>query len=324
MPTKESMTILQKIMIWLGVIVLCSAIGFMIWKQFEISKNQDKINSSLVEQKELANGIMRNMTQYVTSKDFEAFAKANNISLQTIQKDLDKFNAKADSITVINTNTPGSIGTGIPSTNTTPTPEPLPIDKYGYLKNIQHLKLDEPFKEQQLPFANVSFDASKEKPWGYEIFSRKYSTINVVGKDQDGKGYYYSKFMITTQGKTYEIKIDDAKTVQETPKATFSFWNPKLHIGFDAGLNLNSVQPSAIPMAGVSIFSYGLYKNNPDWTFAGVGAGYDLVSKKANLLITPAAYRLPIPLTTNTYIAPSLGISTSGEFSILGGIRVGL
>lgn len=318
------MTIVQKVLVWVGAVIFITAIGFIVWKQLEIAKNQEKINNSLIEQKELANGIMRNMSQYVSQKDFEAFAKENNINLQTIQKDLDKFNAKADSITVVNTTTPGTSNSGVPSTNTKPTPEPLSIDKYNYLKNIQYLKLDEPFKEQSLPFANISFDASKEKPWGYEVFARKYSTINVVGKDQDGKGYYYSKFMITTQGKTYELKIDDAKTVQETPKASFSFWNPKLHIGFDGGVNLNSVQPTVIPMVGVSIFSYGLYKNNPDWTFLGVGAGFDIISKRANILITPAAYRLPIPLTANTYLAPSLGISTNGDFSILGGIRVGL
>ena len=72
--------------------------------------------------------------------------------------------------------------------------------------------------------------------------------------------------------------------------------------------------------------SYGKFKNQPDFVFLQLGAGYNTVSKNIGLFFNPFSYNLGnhIPLIKNTYIGPSLQIDQDKDISILGTISAGL
>src|SRR5690606_6144608 len=97
-------------------------------------------------------------------------------------------------------------------------------DKYGYFDKTQWYHLDEPFKDQSagpnevgqskqslVPIGKAGFSAWKEKPWSVELLPRKYGSTTVLGQDEGGRHYAYSKFTIEVDGKMYEVPIDDAQ-----------------------------------------------------------------------------------------------------------------
>jgi len=109
---------------------------------------------------------------------------------------------------------------------------------------------------------------------GLSLYPQKYSVVDVIGTDEDGKNYAYSKFSITSNGKVYAIDIDDAKMVEELPQSKFSL-NLQLYGGFDAGSRFTSPQFELMPDLELMLFSYGKTKSFPDFSFIGLGFGYE-------------------------------------------------
>jgi len=74
------------------------------------------------------------------------------------------------------------------------------------------------------------------------------------------------------------------------------------------------------------LFSYGRTKVNPDWSFVGVGVGFESRNNNAALVLSPVNYNIgkSLPIVRNIYVGPTVGLDTSGKFSVLGGVRVGL
>jgi hypothetical protein len=267
----------------------------------------------------------------VSQIDFDEFANHANLDLDQIRKDLEELSAKPTIINYSYVITPGTNRGDIPSSSSEPNPTPALTDKYGYLKNIQKLELNEQFMASangttNVPWGNVKFDASKENPWSLEVLKRKYSNVTVIGKDENGRSYAYVKFMVDVNGKSYPVMINTSRMVQEYPSSRFQFWNPRLFVGASAGVDINQVRGELPVGASLGIMSYGQYKTSPDWSFLHVGGGYGTVSQRPMLMITPAAYNVGkhIPFMSNTYISTDLGMNTNGDLSVSGGIKVGL
>lgn len=326
--------LLTKILITIGGILLIGALGFIIYNQVQIKNQQTAIQSSIVAQQQLVDGIVRSQSQYATKEDIAKFASDNNVNLKAIQSNLDSLNAQVASINVFVASSNGQHGTNIPSVKpgpsnpTNPNPvDPKNPDPFGYMKAQQNLALNEDFGAVKVPFGKVGFSAWQEKPWSIDISPREYNVATVVGTDDHERQYFYNKFTMKVDGKDYDIPIKTATTKQEVPSATWSWWNPRLLMGIDGSVNITNVKGEFTPHIGVGIMSYGQYKTTPDFSILEVGVGYGTINKTAEVVVTPVAYNIGrnlfSPLMNNTYIGPSLSIGTDGSIGAGAGVRVG-
>lgn len=325
------MSLSTKILLSIVAIVLICVGGFIVFKQMETSKRLDDIQNSIVLQKQLLDNITRAQSQYASKEDIEDFAKQQNINLDVIKKDMDALNAQVKAINGITIISQSQNSNNIPSTNTTPRPDPTTIepgsDPFGYMNNTQHLALNEKFSNVEVPFGTVSFSAFRDKPWDISIAERKYSVTSVLGQDESGKYYSYSKFAIQSSGKTYDVKIDDNKFLEEYPESKFRF-GPKLFLMANGGINVSHSPPQGefTPGVAVGIASYGRTKSNPSFSIAQVGIGYGVRNKSIEFSISPVQYNIGqhIPFTSaNTYIGPTFQLNTKGEVTPGAGITIG-
>ena len=322
---------LIKILVAIGGVLLIGTLAFVVYNQMQLSRQQTAIQTQLVEQRQLVDGIVRSQNQYATKADVEKFAKDNGINLGAIKDDLEKLHAEVTAVNVAVTHSNGQHGNNLP--NGPPGPvNPNPVDPknpdpYGYMKAQQSFALDEDFGTVKIPFGKVGFSAWQEKPWSVDVNPREYKLSTVVGTDENQRQYFYNKFSIATNGKTYDVPITTATTKQEYPTAKWSWWNPRLLMGLDGGVNITQVKGEFTPHIGIGIMSYGQYKTTPDFSILEVGIGYGTINKTAQVVITPVAYNIGknlfSPLMNNTYIAPSLSIGTDGSLGVGAGLRVG-
>lgn len=336
-------TLEKRILIYLSLILGLGALGFIIYRQEQINARQVAIESQVVAQKQLVDGIVRSQASWATKDDVAAFAKANDVNLKAIQSDLDALHAEVAAVNVAVATSHGQNGTNLPSTNTGPgnpnPPGPVTVpcpnggnvtcpntDPFGYQKAQQNLALNEDFGTIKVPIGNVGFSAWQDKPWDIHISDREYHATTTIGTDENQRLYTYNKLEIKTGDKSYTIPLTSSKTEQVYPEAKWSWWNPRLFLGADGAVGLNPVKGDFIPNLNVQIMSYGRYKTQPDWSILQVGAGYAVDSKRPELLITPFSYNVGknIPLMNNLYVGPSVGVVTDGNVFVGGGIRVGL
>lgn len=314
----------------LGIVSLLGALGFIIYKQIEISKRQEMIETRIVAEQQLIDGIVRSQSTWATKEDVEKFVTQNNVNLRAIQDDLDKLKAELTAVNVAMANSKGQIGTNIPSTGTGK-PNPNPVDPknpdpYGYMKKQQNLSLEEDFGTIKVPFGSVGFSAWQEKPWNYEIKPREYNVATVVGTDENQRMYFYNKFTLKVDDKSYNIPIKTASTQQVYPEAKFSWFNPRLYAGMDVGVGVAPIKGEFTPNVNFQIMSYGRYKTQPDLSVLQLGLGYGINSARPQVVVTPVSYNVGkhIPFMNNTYFGPSVGVSTDGNVLIGAGLRFGL
>ena len=311
-----------------------------------IAKQQDAISHQVLEQKTLIDGIVQSANQYTTKDDLNKFIQQHTSDLKAIQDNLTSLGAQITAANVIVSDSQGQTVNNLPSSGTgitNPHPSPPTIvncpgggtiscpnsDPFGYQQNQQTLALNEDFNHLQVPLGNVSFSAWEQKPWSINILSREYQIANVIGTDENQRIYVDNKFSVKVGDKIYNLPIASAQTQQIFPSPKWSFFNPQLFIGLDGGIgltNLPKIQGEFAPNINIGIISYGKYRTQPDLSLLQIGAAYESISKRAALVITPVALNLGtvIPLIHNTYIGPSVHISTDGNVYGELGLRLGL
>lgn len=315
----------------IGVIVIISGLLVVIKYQHDSIKKQEEIQTSILDQKKVGDTV-RAEKSLATQEDLDNLATELDLNLDPIKADLKTLGANVQGIQVTKVITQGVVEKQVVSTTTEPRPVSEPVnpatvgtDPFGYQKNTQDLKLEEPFSNQKVPFGTVKFSAWRDKPWDVTIDSRKYSVINILGQDDNGKHYTYSKFSVDVDGKTYDLDVSQNKLVEEYPENKFRF-NPILSLGLDFGTYVSNPEFEMVPNLQVSLFSYGKTKVLPTWTFLGLGAGYEMNRKNLTFVLSPVDFNLGdvLPLIQNLYIGPTIGYDVKGNFSILGGVRVSL
>lgn len=320
---------MAKIGISIGVLLLLFTLLFMVKTQKDISDKQQAIEKSMVEMKQLGDGIVRSQGQYVSKDDLDKLGQDLGLNLKTIKSDLGSLGANLQGINTMTVATSGYHGTGLASGGTKSNGNPAaPIgtDPYGYLTNMQIFALNEPLGSNNVPFGQATFSAWQPKPWGLDIYPRNYNVATVIGQDADGRHYTYNKFTVTTQGKTYEVPIQSSKFEEVYPDPSFSF-NPRIYLGLNGGAIVNPLPHAEMtPVLSVFLFSYGKLKADPDWATLGLGIGYETQMSRPVLAITPITYNIGhhLPLVRNLHIAPTITVDTKGSFSVLGGVFVGL
>ena len=327
----------------ISVIALFAAMAFIIKTQHDSLQKQKSIEESIVAMKQLSDGIARNQAQYATKQDVEKFASDSGINLDPIKEDIKKLDANITAISVAVSNSSGYKGTNLQSTSTTPRTDlikseaklickdgtslncPNP-DTFGYLNAEQNLDLNEPFGKDEVPLGKVGFSAWKQNPWELTIYPRQYHIGTVLAVDENNRHFAYSQFWIESDGKRFNVQINNANFVEEYPSPKFRF-SPALFLGIDFGVIVNPpLRWEITPNLQLALFSYGKTKVLPSWTFVGLGVGYETQTKTLGFLFSPINYNLGdiLPLINNLYVGPSIGLDVSGNFSILGGVRVGL
>jgi hypothetical protein len=318
-----------------AVLLIIAVLAFIVKVQHDTIERLKTIETSVVESKNIGNGIVRAQAAYVTQAELERLLKEQGLSIDAIKKDLKTLGADVQGVHTISVVTPGYKGSNLPTSNTTPNPNPpnpnQPItDPNGYLSNQQWFTLTEPFNGSEgnvvVPFGRVGFSAWQDKPWAVEISPRTYSSTTVLGQDENGRHYAYSRFQIDADGKTYVIPITNAKIVEEYPSPSFSF-NPRLYLGIDGGVIVNPpIHAEVVPNIGLSLFSYGQTKVSPQWSFLTLGVGYATQQQAPVLILSPINYNVgkDLPLVDNLHVGPSVSVDTAGNFGLYLGVRVAL
>lgn len=303
----------------ISIISILGLVSVLLWKINKFSDKQASIEKSVITQKQLDDSIVRSQSQYISKKDLEDWAKTNNLNLKAIKDDLSKLDAKVDGINVTKITTiPVYIKDG-QSTKVEPGPkieqpkckdgtECPNQDPNAYLSSTNYFQLNEKFQNITVPWGMVGFSGFSTKPWSLETFKRQYQSSTIIAHDEDGRIIPYTKFSITTNGKTYDITTDKSEFVQVYPDPKFYWWNPKMFIGMDAGYALNNGASSSVTL-GFAPFAYGKTKQNPEFVFAQVFGGYDIVRKDFVVGISPFMWGLgsSSKLFSNTYIGPRVG-----------------
>lgn len=323
-------------LILIGVLVglgLIGAIGFIVYNEHQLKVQQNAIQQQVVAQQQLADGITRSMSTWTTKSDLQAFATQNDINLKAIQANMASLKSSLDAINVSTATSTPITQTGLGSTTTIKEPvvdggAPIPAgsDPYGYLANQQVLTLNETFGATSVPFGSVGFNASQPKPWNLTTYTRKYTNTQTLATDENQRLTAYNTFSINVNNKDYPINLTTSKIEQIYPTAKFYLWNPRFYLGVNGGVDLSAIKGSVSPTFSLQVMSYGKYKNLPDWSILQIGAGFDAISKRPNVLITPVSYNIGehIPFMSNVYIGPSVGFDTAGQWLLTGGLQVGL
>lgn len=316
-----------KVGVGAGIIGIIAAFCLLAKYQQDTIEKLEALEKQVVSQRRLSDEIVRAESSYVTKKDLEAFAKNNGVEFNEVRKDLKDLQAKVVGISVVKVVSAGYTGSNLPSTTTTPNTEPQlsTVDLYNYLKNRQELRLNEPIGSEDVPFGKVGFSAWQEKPWDLEVLPREYSVVNVLGLDDRGRHYMYNKFSIVVDGQKYDLEIDQAKFVEELPKSKFRF-SPRLYVNFGGGAYFTEPSGAFVPGLQMSMWSYGRTRPDPDWTFVGIGAGYEVAQDRFVFTINPLSYNIAhhIPFVNNIFVGPSVSADLIGGLAVMLGLGVGL
>jgi len=317
------MKLSTKILIGIGCFLIVGLFGFMVYNQIKIQQSQEAMQYQLIEQKELADGIMRSQNSVVTKDELIKAIKDNNIDLSAIQKDLDALHAEVAAINTMVARSQGQHGTNIPTTpgpNTNPNPvDPANPDPHGYLKRQQTLALFEQFAGVRIPFGSVGFSAWQKDPWNVDIDSREYRVHTVEGKDDNGRVYHYNKFQVRVNGKDYTVPIASSTTTQIVPEPKWSWWNPKLFLTAGGGINVTELPVNGSFNAGATFgfMSWGRFNQTPDISVMQAGVGYSSNNHEFAVIINPVAFNIGNAVDTdvlrNTYFGPSLQVTHTGE-----------
>lgn len=244
---------LTKIIVAIGVIATFGALAFIIYNQQQIKNQQTAIQSQVVAQQQLVDGIVRSQSSYATAAQLAQFASDNQINLQAIQDNLKTLNSSLAAINVVTVDSSGQTNTSQPSSSIGPSnpalPQPTQVtctpggtvtcpntDPFGYQAKEQDFALNEDFGTLKVPFGTVGFSAWQANPWNDNILPREYNVDTVVGTDVNERQTFYNKFTVNVGGKTYDIPIKTATTEQQVPAASFSWWNPRLLWAWTEGL----------------------------------------------------------------------------------------
>src|SRR5690242_8223510 len=102
-----------KVSIIVGSVLLLIFLLLIVKMQRDIINKQSQLETSLVEMKQLGDGIVRSQASYVSRRDLEEFAKNSNVNLEPIEEDLKKLGAEVKGISSILVASPGYTGSNL-------------------------------------------------------------------------------------------------------------------------------------------------------------------------------------------------------------------
>lgn len=317
-------------------VLLILAVGGLLKKLFD---ENAQMRTEIVQFKQLTADLVRSSTQWATKDDLDAKLKdmMSKDDLEMIRKDLASLRASLVAVG----STVGSLGRkissmersdreGPPSASIEKCQDGRLVDIHGYTKAPQVKEMTD---VNSAPLASVTFDASLDKPWGYDVYERKFHLSTTVGKQDNGQMVFYHTLGYEVPGKSdkrYKINLTSSEYLQAPQVRQMSWWNPVLDVGVFVGGNAHPFAWGGDPGSrfsvgaelGLTFSSYGYTKVDSLWRFFRVGAGYDAQRKTAHFSFAPATFNVgdPLPLITNLWLYPYVGIDSGGGLMVGGGI----
>jgi hypothetical protein len=319
------------------VVILVLGVGILLKKLFD---ENTQLRTEVTEFKQLTDTLVRASTKWATKADLDEKLKdmLTKEDRDILQKDLNSLRASLIAVG----NTVGSLGRkvsslekstreGLANQNVEKCSDGRLIDVHEYTKAPQ---IKEMTDINEAPLAEVSFDASKDKPWKYDVYERKFHLATAVGKQDSGQMAFYHTLGYEVPGKSdkkYKIQLTSSEYLQLPQSRKMFWWNPVLDVGAFVGANIHSFalgpgRPNEVfsfgAELGVSFSSYGYTKVDSLWRFFRVGLGYDAERQAGHLSFAPVTFNVgdPLPLLTNLWMYPHVGIDSGGGVVLGGGL----
>ena len=332
---------LNTIMTLAGVVLIMGLLlaGYFAWKN--LCEDNLHLQNEVVQFKKLTDTLIRSSSQWATKSDLKAVIK--DLLTKEDLKELEKDMGKLDSRLAAVGKTIGSIKRKVVELEASDQegPENIEVEKcddgrlvdiHGYTKKSQIKELKD---SNTAPIVDVEFDASKKKPWNYEVHKRNYRLLTVVGKKDSGQLTFHHKLEYWVpdkdQKKHYTVNLLSSEYLQ-IPLKNRMFWlNPIIDINFFVGGNIYGFvsgpgRPRSLLSMGVdvglSLSSYGETKADSWFRLFRLSLGYNIERQGAHLGFAPFTFNLgkSLPLLTNLYVAPQIGIDSAGSLTLNVGI----
>jgi len=309
--------------------------GYFAWKS--LREENLLLRSEVVEFKKLTDTLVRSSNKWATKDDLKLAVKEllTKEDLKQLEKDMDAIGSRLTAVG----STVGSIKRkvaaleasdrkGPENPNVEKCDDGRLVDVHGYTKNPQLKELED---SNKAPVAEVQFDASKEKPWSYNVHQRNYRLVTIVGKKDSGQLTFHHKLEYTVPDKSkekyYNVSLLSSDYLQVPLKNKMFWFNPILDVNFFAGGNVYGFaegpgrSDSLLSIGGdigFSFSSYGETKADSWFRLFRVGLGYNAERQAVHLSLAPFAFNLgkPLPLLTNLYVTPQVGIDSAGGLTV--------
>jgi len=324
-----------------GVVLVMGLIvvGYFAWKK--LTEENAMLRSQITEFKQLTETLVRSSNKWVTKSDLESQVKnlLSKDDLNALEKDLGSLDARLTAvgrtIGTVNRRVAAlekSDREGSENTNLERCSDGRLVDVHGYTKRPQIKELKD---SKSAPVADVQFDASKAKPWSYDVHRRDHKLVTVVGKREGGQLTFHHKLEYSMPGKDpkkwYSIDLLSSDYIQVPLKNKMFWFNPILDLNFFAGGRVYGFangqgEPGNIISigadVGLSLSSYGETRADSWFRLFRLGLGYNAERKAAHLSFAPFLFNIgkPLPLLTNLYLSPQIGIDTAGGLTVNLGI----
>jgi hypothetical protein len=324
-----------------AVLVVCLIVaGYFAYKSL-LDENA-KLKNEIVSFKLITKNLARSSTEWATKSDLEKSLKTlmNKKDLRLLKDDLESLKSKLVAVG----STIGSVKRKIAKLEKSDSEgeekQPVkicketgdPIDIHGYTKKTQAKKIKD---RNSAPVVDVEFDASKDKPWSYEVHGRKYRIITAVGKKDSGQMTFHHQLYYSVPSydpnKLYPIEILSSEYKQRKLGSKFFWLNPCLDVNFVVGGAIykftngfgrydNTLSIGAD--VGLSLSSYGETKIDSWIRMFRLGLGYNSERRSGSLSFTPVLFNIgkSLPLLTNLYLSPQVAIDTGGGILLNMGI----
>lgn len=327
---------LSSILIFILVILVVASIiaGYYVYKS--LSDENAKLRSDITQFKKLTESLVRSSTTWATKddlkNDLKGFLKKED--LESLENDIKKLGTDLTAVG----KTVGVIGRkvvqleasdreGPENPNVEVCDDGRLIDIHGYTKKPQ-IKL---LTDMNLaPLAEVQFNAAKDKPWSYEAFKREYKLVTAVSKKETGQLVFHHNLEYSVpekSDKSYKVNLINSQYKQVPAKSKMFWLNPRLDVNFIAGANVYGFasgpgRPDNILSMGLdlglSLSSYGETKVDSWFRLFRFSLGYDIERRAGHFGFAPIAFNLgkPLPLLTNLYLSPQIGLDTAGGLTV--------
>lgn len=314
-------------------------VAYFTWKK--LTEDNLQLKNEIVEFKQLTANLVRASTNWATKDDVNGLLKnlVSKDDFKAIQDDLSKLGARLSAVG----QTIGTINSRVgklekstsegPATQVATCSDGKIVDVYGYTQKTQNKEL---MDAKEAPVANVQFDASKDKPWSYEIYKKEFKIVNVVGKKEDGQLTFHNQLQYSIpdkdKNKIYDVDLVSSQYLQVPLKNQMFWFNPILDLNVFAGGNVypfaswSGKPDNRFSLGfdlGLSFSSYGETRADSIFRFLRVGVGYDAWRQAGHFSFAPLAFNAGkfLPLMTNMYLTPQVAFDTAGGLTV--GLGIG-
>lgn len=204
-----------------------------------------------------------------------------------------------------------------------------------YFKKIMYRHKDEDGNVIEVPVAWSMYFPNREpdKQWKTGVYPLEYHSRVVQSEQEDGQLNTYTEVYFennkdkSSRGIEVPVRISSSEFKQlKKEDKEFFLWAPHINLTIDFGMSgfdvVGENGSPIVPGISVSMSGYGKTKNDLDWKFVELGIAS--TGDSTYLRFSPFSWNIgqAVPLISNTFIGPFVGISDEGESMFGVGISI--